>query len=66
MLQFSEKYMDVEAGNVKSLKLELLNKYPALASLQNFQLALNENYALEDDVIHENDVVAIIPPVSGG
>jgi molybdopterin synthase sulfur carrier subunit len=28
--------------------------------------AINEEFALEDDVITKEDVIAFIPPVSGG
>lgn len=52
--------------NVSQLKVFLIEKYPSLASLNNFQIAINEQYALPDDPINENDIVAIIPPVSGG
>jgi molybdopterin converting factor small subunit len=29
-------------------------------------IAVNNEYALDDDRINENDEIAIIPPVSGG
>lgn len=53
-------------GSVQSLKKELLLQYPKLKNIEEFAIAVNEEYAEDDLVIKENDVVAIIPPVSGG
>ena len=36
------------------------------ALLQRSALAVNEEYASLDDVVSEQDVIAVIPPVSGG
>jgi len=44
----------------------LLNKYPGLTDIKNFAFAVNESYVKDDYKIRENDVIAIIPPVSGG
>ncbi|HEY9222080.1 MAG TPA: MoaD/ThiS family protein [Lutibacter sp.] len=51
---------------VSALKKELLLKYPKLKNIEEFAIAVNEEYAEDDLVLKENDVVAIIPPVSGG
>ena len=51
---------------VDSLKKELLMAYPAFVDLKSVLVAVNEEYAQPDYLIKENDVVAIIPPVSGG
>ena len=51
---------------VSELKKELLLKYPKLKNIEEFAIAVNEEYAENDVVLRENDVVAIIPPVSGG
>ncbi len=37
-----------------------------LGSLENVMVAVNEEYALDDDIVQAGDVVAFIPPVSGG
>jgi molybdopterin converting factor small subunit len=34
--------------------------------MSSYAIAINESYATDDMLIQENDVVAIIPPVSGG
>ncbi|MGN7385737.1 molybdopterin converting factor subunit 1 [Sporosarcina sp. SAFN-015] len=39
--------------------------YPGFGA-DNVQVAVNEEYALKDDVIESGDVCAFIPPVSGG
>jgi len=50
---------------VKQLIEELQNKYEGLAD-GIIQVAINEEYALLDDIIEEKDIIALIPPVSGG
>lgn len=39
--------------------------YPGFGK-DTIHVAVNEEYALEDDVIETGDVCAFIPPVSGG
>ncbi len=48
------------------LKKEIISTYPALSDLASIKIAVNEAYVEDDYEIHENDEVAIIPPVSGG
>lgn len=50
---------------VKQLIEELQQKYEGLAD-GIIQVAINEEYALLDDIIQERDTIAMIPPVSGG
>ena len=62
-------YLDFEvdkALTVKKLKILLKKKYVYLKNLDVYAIAVNENYAIDDLVLKENDEVAIIPPVSGG
>lgn len=61
--------LDFEVGKaltVKNLKILLKKKYVYLKNLDVYAIAVNENYAIDDLVLKENDEVAIIPPVSGG
>lgn len=51
---------------VTELKSELFKQFPNLNKFPNFAVAVNEQYAKEETLINNNDVVAIIPPVSGG
>ena len=55
-----------EGITAHALKQDLMKKYPALGGLQHFALAVNEEYSAADQIVKENDEIAIIPPVSGG
>ena len=55
----------------KSIGLEefknmLFEKHPDMKQMHQFAIAINEEYADEDAVINPGDIIAIIPPVSGG
>lgn len=67
ILGTSEKELEVQEGlNVKQLKDKLENGFPQLIKLKSYFIAVNEEYAGDDQVITGTDEVAIIPPVSGG
>lgn len=51
---------------VKQLKQNLIAKYPSLKNINDFAIAVNEEYAEDEFILQKKDVVAIIPPVSGG
>jgi molybdopterin converting factor small subunit len=53
-------------ATIASLKVQLYNQYPELSHLASLSLAVGENYQSDDYVLHENDEVVILPPVSGG
>ena len=55
-----------ENSTVANLKLALAAKHPPFQKLKAFAVAVNETYAKDDQVLKTNDIVAIIPPVSGG
>jgi molybdopterin converting factor subunit 1 len=55
-----------ENCNVSQLKHVLIEKYPQLENINSYAIAVNEEYATNEKKLHTNDVVAIIPPVSGG
>ena len=52
--------------SVSELKTQLKNDFLNLKNINDFAIAVNEEYANDTLVLKENDVVAIIPPVSGG
>ncbi len=54
------------AANVADLRAVLYAEYPALQKLNNLAIALNTEYASEEQTITERDEVVLIPPVSGG
>ena len=61
--------LELEVSNnssVADFKQILVDKYPVLENINSYAIAVNESYASDTDILKENDVVAIIPPVSGG
>ena len=52
--------------SVENLKELLKTDYPNLKNIDDFAIAVNEEYATNEILLNNNDVVAIIPPVSGG
>jgi len=53
-------------STIQKLKEKLLNTYPQLENINSYAIAVNEEYASNEMMLNKNDVVAIIPPVSGG
>lgn len=51
---------------IAQLKDKHLAGYDMADLLKEAMVAVNEEYAAEDTVIRQGDVVAFIPPVSGG
>jgi molybdopterin synthase sulfur carrier subunit len=60
-----ELEIDAEGKTVKELKvlLENLNNH---ISLDSVMVAVNEEFTGEESIIKNSDLVALIPPVSGG
>jgi len=52
--------------DVNSLKTTLTDSYSGFKNVHQFAIAVNESYASNETLIQPNDIVAIIPPVSGG
>lgn len=50
---------------IKALKEQLKTAYE-LFEMDHVMTAVNEEYAMEDDIVKSGDTVAFIPPVSGG
>ncbi|MFB4169750.1 molybdopterin converting factor subunit 1 [Virgibacillus sp. JSM 102003] len=62
----SEKVsVEVDGITVTELKNNLLSTYK-LDTLDNAMVAINEEYASKNTIVNKGDVVAFIPPVSGG
>ncbi|MBI5974632.1 molybdopterin converting factor subunit 1 [Staphylococcus canis] len=53
------------ALTVEQLKNHLFSTYPVIQG-KKFQVAVNEEFVQTDELVNPNDVVALIPPVSGG
>jgi len=56
---------EADGMSVKDLKNNFLTAYD-LENIDHAMIAVNEEYAKEDTVLKTGDVVAFIPPVSGG
>jgi molybdopterin converting factor subunit 1 len=66
---FGGSTVSIEMANdatVYNLKYILEKQYPGLKQLASYMVAVNNEYALAEDIIHPCDEIAIIPPVSGG
>lgn len=61
----SELQIEKENITVAELKDIVATEYNVPVSAP-IMVAINEGYANEDDTIQSGDVVALIPPVSGG
>lgn len=54
------------AADVKELRMLLLQEYPALAEIEQLQIAVNQRYAEESMSLDGDEEIALLPPVSGG
>ncbi|MGG3518777.1 molybdopterin converting factor subunit 1 [Bacillus pseudomycoides] len=61
----NELKVDCENITVAELK-NIITKEHDIAVSEQIMVAINEEYANEDDKIKSGDIVALIPPVSGG
>lgn len=52
--------------SVSEFKQYLLKNFSKLKGYSNFSIAINETYVSEDTILKNKDVIALIPPVSGG
>jgi molybdopterin converting factor subunit 1 len=55
-----------ENSSVANLKAVLKDTFPQLENINSYAIAVNEEYSDDESVLKEGDIVAIIPPVSGG
>ncbi|MDX5871524.1 molybdenum cofactor biosynthesis protein MoaE [Bacillus cereus group sp. BfR-BA-01344] len=61
-------YKTMAEKQLERIGTEVGEKWPGtyVAISNEIMVAINEEYANEDDIIQTGDVVAMIPPVSGG
>ncbi len=57
---------DVEKLSVAELRTIMNRQYQAFTQIKGYMIAVNQEYATDDQIIQQGDEVAIIPPVSGG
>jgi molybdopterin synthase subunit MoaD len=63
----NEEEVEFEGKTLKDLVDVLVNKYPNIEDiLKRSMFAVNESYETMDYNLQDNDIIAIIPPVSGG
>ncbi len=60
-----QEQVELAGRTVNELLEWVRNQYPNL-SLDAVRVAVNEEYALPEDVLQAGDTAALIPPVSGG
>jgi molybdopterin converting factor subunit 1 len=60
---------DIEVGDastVESVRRMLEEKFPLLKQLACLRIALNNEFADENQTVRAEDELALLPPVSGG
>lgn len=60
-----EVLIDAAGKTVAEFKEEIAATYK-LAKMETVMTAINEEFAQDEEIIHADDVIAFIPPVSGG
>ena len=55
-----------EASSIAQALQEITRHYPAVGGFGSIAFAVNQTYASADTVLHDNDELALLPPVSGG
>lgn len=66
LLGGKEPFIEIQGQTVGDLRMELARRYPELLGLKSLYIAVNGDYASEDQVLTSQDEIALIPPVSGG
>lgn len=67
LVEASALEMELNSGStIADFKVQLNQEHPQLKNYATYAIALNEEYALDETLIQDQDVIAIIPPVSGG
>ena len=63
--EITGKEFVMEAADLDSLKLFLIQKFPELSD-RKFAFAVNKKLVQENIILNQKDVVALMPPYSGG
>jgi len=53
-------------SDVTALRALIAERYSGIDASLNYAVAINEVHAANSEVLKDGDVVAILPPVSGG
>ena len=62
----TEKVTLSSSLSIKEFRVFLEEKYQKLKTQTQFSMAINMEYATDEQLIENGDMVALIPPVSGG
>lgn len=60
-----ELLMDTDECTVQQVKNYIHTNYPTV-NLHQVMTAVNEEFSFDEDVVKDGDVIAFLPPVSGG
>ncbi|NBB19440.1 molybdopterin synthase sulfur carrier subunit [Runella sp. CRIBMP] len=55
-----------DSATVADLKQFLIAQFPDFQKLTSLRVAVNTEYADDSTLLHSNDEIVLIPPVSGG
>ncbi len=61
-----EVSFEMSGNKVGDLRDALHSRFPEIKSLNSLFIAVNNNYADDNQSLSETDEIALIPPVSGG
>jgi sulfur-carrier protein len=61
-----EVKVEMSGQSVADLRKHLNTSYPKLEGLRSLFIAVNQQYAEDDQQLNPTDEIALIPPVSGG
>lgn len=61
-----EVELEMDGNSVADLRSTLLLKFPQVKKLNSLFIAVNREYAADDQLLTLTDEIALIPPVSGG
>ncbi|MDM5284111.1 molybdopterin converting factor subunit 1 [Peribacillus castrilensis] len=59
------KIVEKDDITVQQLKQYLHSKY-TLSSFNQIMTSINESFVTDDEIVKDQDIIAFIPPVSGG
>lgn len=66
MSGIESEFIETSSSDVAGLIKELGLKHPFLSQQKNILVAINESFADFASPIREGDLIAFLPPVSGG
>lgn len=63
--EITGKELMLEAADIDSLKRNIIQKFPELSE-KKLAFAVNKKLVQNNVILNQNDVVALMPPYSGG